>query len=240
MLVEICTNSYQSFINAQQSGADRIELCTELAVGGLTPSYGLIQKVMTQKKLLVNVLIRPRSGDFTYSNSDFEVMKSNINLCKDLGCNGIVSGVLHTDFTIDIARTRELIELANPMEFTFHRAFDWTPNPLQSLEQLKLLKVQRILTSGQETTAEKGFDLLQKLQEKAENNLIILPGGGINKNNILLFKKAGFKEVHFSATSLEKTIEKPKISMNSPRFFEETKVAISTVDNITTMIHLVK
>jgi len=239
MLVEICTNSYQSFINAQQSGVDRIELCTELAIGGITPSYGLLKKVMEQNKLFVNVLIRPRSGDFTYSDSEFEIMKLNIRLCKKLGCTGIVSGVLHNDFTIDITRTKELIELAKPMSFTFHRAFDWTPNPLDSLEQLLNIGLQRILTSGQETSAEKGIELLKILQKKAKNNLIILPGGGINQNNILLFKKAGFKEVHFSATSLEKTIEKPKISMNSPRFFNDTKTATSNSLLITKMIRKV-
>jgi copper homeostasis protein len=149
-------------------------------------------------------------------------MKHDIQLCKDLGYAGIVSGVLNADNTIDIERTRELIKLSKPLPFTFHRAFDWTPNPLEALEQLKELNVQRILTSGQASSAEKGIELLQQLKEKSQNQVIILPGGGINPTNTSLFKSAGFTEIHASATIIETISEAPKISMNSAKFFNET------------------
>ena len=126
MKLEICANSYQSASNAEKAGAHRIELCAELAVGGITPSYGLLKKVMHDLTIPVHVLIRPRSGDFTYSDAEFQIMKENILICKELGVTGIVSGVLKLDNTIDIERTKELVAVAKPMNFTFHRAFDWS------------------------------------------------------------------------------------------------------------------
>jgi copper homeostasis protein len=240
MIVEVCANSYLSALNAKKARADRIELCTELAVGGITPSYGLIKKVREDIDIPTNVLIRPRSGDFTYSNVEFDIMKQNILYCKEQGCNGIVSGVLNTNFTIDTKRTKELIDLANPLSFTFHRAFDWVKSPFNALEQLIDLGVDRILTSGQETTAEKGISLIEKLQTKARNKLILLPGGGISRANILQFKNAHFKEVHFSAIKLYKTLDFINVSMNSSRLFDETQLPISDMTNIKEMVDLVK
>lgn len=176
MKVEICANSYRSAINAEKSGAHRIELCAELAVGGITPSFGLIKKVITTLKIPVFVLIRPRSGNFTYSDDEFEIMKSDIAQCKALGCHGVVSGVLNKNNTIDVERTKVLVELAKPMAFTFHRAFDWVITPEDALEELASLGVNRVLTSGQETSALLGLDLLTQLNEQAKNRIIILPG----------------------------------------------------------------
>ena len=122
MILEICANSYQSAINAEKAGAQRIELCSEISVGGITPSLGLLKKVMHSLSIPVQVLIRPRSGDFHYSNAEFDIMKENILQCKELGCAGIVTGILHKDNTIDLKRTSELIELSKPMCFTFDRA----------------------------------------------------------------------------------------------------------------------
>jgi len=240
MKIEICANSYASAMNAEKAGADCIELCVELAVGGITPSYGLLKKVMEDSNILVNVLIRPRSGDFTYSDAEFEAMKLDIETCKELGCNGVVSGVLHKDFTIDLERTKVLVELSKPLSFTFHRAFDWTVNPFEALEQLMDLGVDRILSSGQEISAAKGLFLLEQLQQQAGDRLVILPGGGVTKESILEFKNADFKAVHFSATVLHTTINTPKTAMNSTRFFEETQVAISNLTKIEDMIGLVK
>ena len=200
MKTEVCANSYQSAINAQKGGADRIELCTELGVGGITPSHGLLKKVMSTLNIPVNVLIRPRSGNFCYNKAEFDTIKTDIGFCKSLGCAGIVSGVLHPDLTLNIERTKELIELARPMTFTFHRAFDCVQNPLKTLQQLIDLGADTILTSGQEKTAIKGIDLLNEMKALANGNIMILPGGGINEKNIGGFKDAGFKEVHFSAT----------------------------------------
>lgn len=222
MKIEICANSYQSALNAQEAGAHRIELSSELSVGGITPSFGLIKQVVKELNIPVFILIRPRSGNFTYSKAEFNIMKHNIQLCKDLGCSGIVSGVLNIDNTIDIKRTKELIQFSKPLPFTFHRAFDWTTNPIQALEQLIDMGVQRILTSGQEITAVKGIELLQRLKIAAYNKIILLPGGGINSENANLFKAVGFSEIHASASTIKQICKTPKISLNNEKFYDET------------------
>ncbi|MFT5762234.1 MAG: copper homeostasis protein [Polaribacter sp.] len=231
MKLEICANSYQSAINAEKAGANRIELCSELAVGGITPSYGLLKKAVEKLTIPIHVLIRPRSGDFTYTNDEFQVLKEDILLCKELGVTGIVSGVLTLNNTIDIERTKELVEISKPMNFTFHRAFDWVINPIKELKKLEEIGVTRILTSGQQNSAEIGLQNLIELQ-KATSKITIMPGGGINKNNIKLFQENGFKEVHLSATLQTKTIKKPIVSMNSNKHFDETQLAVSDVQQI--------
>jgi len=199
MILEVCANSYESALNAQKGGAQRIELCEDLAVGGLTPNFELSKKVISELNIPVFILIRPRDGDFNYSGEEFEQIKKDIIIFKELGCKGIVSGILtKKDNNIDISRTRELIELSKPLEFTFHRAFDEVLNPIQALHQLIKLKADRILTSGQAETAVKGLDLLKELINIAKKKIIIMPGSGVNINNILEFKKIGSKEIHGS------------------------------------------
>ena len=200
MLLEICANSYQSAKNAQDAGAHRIELCQQLSVGGITPSFGLLEHVLNHLRIKTFVLIRPRSGNFVYSNEEFEIMKTNIQLCKDLGAKGIVSGILNSDKTIDIHRTQELIKLSKPLSFTFHRAFDETINPQHALEQLADLGVSRILTSGQKPTAIEGIELLKQLHKISKGRLLILPGSGVDSSNVIQFKNAGFHEIHASAS----------------------------------------
>ena len=240
MKIEICANSYESAINAQKGGADRIELCSELAVGGITPSYGFIKTTLDTLTIPVNVLIRPRSGDFTYSEAEFDIMKRDILFCKQLGCNGIVAGILTSDNSLDIRRTQILADLAKPLSFTFHRAFDWVNNPLHAIDKLIEIGVNRVLTSGQETSAVKGIELLKKLRQYCSEKLVILPGGGITIHNVLQFKNTGFKEVHFSATKLHRSISTVKVSMNSNRFFDETQIAISDITAIKEIASLVK
>ncbi|WP_179344306.1 copper homeostasis protein CutC [Winogradskyella ursingii] len=201
MKLEICANSYQSAKNAQQAGAHRIELCQELSVGGITPSYGLLKQVIDNINIPVLVLIRPRGGNFVYSNDEFEIMKHDIEICKELGCAGIVSGVLKDDNSIDIKRTKELVELSKPLDFTFHRAFDEVKNPREALEQLIRMAVKRILTSGQQSTAEEGLELLKELNGIANGRITILAGGGVNSENAIKFKQAGLKEIHASAST---------------------------------------
>ncbi len=140
MMVEVCANSLQSALNAQQAGADRLEICSELGVGGVTASYGLLKKIKEKISIPVHVLIRPRSGDFSYSDTDFEVMLSDIDTCLKLGFEGIVCGVLDPDFKVDIERTKILREAAGGIQFTFHRAFDWVDDPLQALAELESVK----------------------------------------------------------------------------------------------------
>ncbi len=222
MIVEVCANSFQSAINAQAAGAHRIELCAELAVGGITPSFGLIKKVLGALSLPVHVLVRPRSGDFTYSKDEFEIIKEDIELCKQLGCAGIVSGVLNTHQGIDVERTQQLIALSRPLSFTFHRAFDWVPDPALALNQLMAMGANRILTSGQQRAAILGLDLLKALKHQAKGRIELLPGGGINPKNATEFKAAGFSEIHVSASEFSTVMAPPKIPMNSPKFFNET------------------
>jgi copper homeostasis protein len=232
MLLEICAATIQSAINAETAGAQSIELCAELAVGGITPSFGTIQEVLKQVSIPVFVLIRPRSGNFTYSKSDFEIIKADMLQCKKMGCAGIVSGVLNDDNSIDVIRTKELVELSKPLPFTFHRAFDWVPNPTEALENLIEIGVQRVLTSGQSASAEQGITMLTQLHQQAYNRIVILPGGGINEANVSLFKDAGFTEIHASATTLVQETSLPKVLMNSPKFFQENKVFESNVEII--------
>lgn len=234
MIVEICANNFQSALNAQEAGADRIELCSELAVGGITPNYGLLKKV-SELKIPVHVLIRPRSGDFMYSDSEFEVMKQNIALCKQLNCSGVVSGVLNKDLSVDMVRTKALIDFASPMTFTFHRAFDWTPNPLATAKKLAQIGVVRILTSGQAVSAIEGLPMLIQLRKTF--NGIILAAGGINLNNVSQFKAHGFEEIHLSVTVHKKTIDVPKISLNSAKHFDETMQSVSSLSIIKQLIN---
>ena len=189
MLVEVCCNSLESALNAERAGADRIELCSELGVGGITPSHGLIKLVREKLSIPIHVLIRPRSGHFTYSETDFEVMKADIEFCKEIGVDGIVSGVLTGDFYVHLDKTAELITLSKPMHFTFHRAFDWVVNPIESISQLEGLGVNTILTSAQQESALEGLSTIQEWQAST-NHLVIMPGGGISPNNIHRFKSS--------------------------------------------------
>jgi copper homeostasis protein len=232
MKLEICVNSYQSAINAQNGGAHRIELCSELSVGGITPSYGLLKKISENITIPVNVLIRPRSGNFCYADDEFEQMKSDIKICKKLNFSGIVSGVLNEDNSIDIERTKELIQLSRPLSFTFHRAFDCVPNPKKSLEKLINLKVDRILTSGLQEKAIDGIELLKELQEIAKNKLIILPGSAVNAQNISFFKEAGFQEIHTSASRI--------IHEEKSVFFGNTPQTVSDIGTIKEILKVIK
>ena len=200
MNLEVCTPNYQSAKNAYSADAHRIELCEKLEVGGITPSYDLIKKVRETLSIKMVVLIRPREGNFVYSYQEFETMKADIEFCKKLGCDGIVAGVLNSDNTIDLKRTKTLIDLSKPLEFTFHRAFDEVINPIVSLELLVELGANRLLTSGQKPSAKEGIELLKSLKEIAQDRIIIMPGAGINPDNAPLFKDAGFKEIHASAS----------------------------------------
>ena len=240
MIVEVCANSLQSALNAQQAGADRLELCSELGVGGITPSFGLLKKIKEQITIPVHVLIRPRSGDFSYSDADFDVMLSDIETCIELGFEGIVCGVLNTDFTLDIERTKMLRKATTGIQFTFHRAFDWIKDPLQALEELESIGVDNILTSGQCKTAVEGAPLLKTLLEKSKHCTII-PAAGIRSENVGVFQEIGFSVIHFSGVSTTSTLSKPpRISMNTPNLLVEDKVVLSDPALLEALINTVK
>lgn len=197
--LEICSNSLESALNAQNGGADRIELCAELSLGGVTPSYGTIKMAVELLEIPVYVLIRPRSGDFVYSNLEISVMKEDISFCAEVGCHGVVFGALKPDRTIDEDKTAELMQAAGFMDATFHKAFDEVPNPFEALDTLKELGMQRILTSGGAKSAVEGMDNLGELLEEAEDEVIIMPGGGIRGSNLHTLLELEALEYHSSA-----------------------------------------
>jgi len=240
MIVEVCANSFESAKNAQLAGAQRIELCAELGVGGVTPSYGLLKKVMDELNIAVNVLIRPRSGDFTYSDAEIDIMKQNIELCADLGCNGVVAGVLHKNFTLNVEKTQELIDASGDMMFTFHRAFDWVKDPKATFLQLQEMGVDAILTSGQQKSAPDGFVLLSELN-KLSTTCKIMPGGGVRTTNVDAFIEEGFSALHMSGAKFHQTLDvKPPFSMNSLSFLQEDQIAISEMETIKSVVKSVK
>ena len=198
-LIEIATSDFLTTRSAVEGGADRIELCANLAEGGTTPSYAYIKKCREAFDIALFPIIRPRGGDFLYTKDEFEIMKNDIKLCKELGCEGIVIGLLNMDGTIDMTRTSELVELVYPLEVTFHRAFDRCKDPFAALEELIEIGCQRILTSGQKPTVSEGVDLIAELSKKADDRIIILPGSGVRKDNIkMLAEKTGCIEFHSS------------------------------------------
>lgn len=240
MLVEVCANSLESALNAERAGADRIELCSELAVGGITPSYGLLKAVSEDISIPVRVLIRPRSGDFVYSEAEFEIMKKDIKLCAEMGFEGIVIGMLHSNFTIDEEGVEMLCEMGHGLKTTFHRAFDWIPNPLWGLEWIQTIGVDTILTSGQQKTAVDGIDLLSDLYDVASST-VIMPGSGINASNAHIFKEKGFKAIHLSGVQMiQKLQDQPKVAMNSPHMLSDDSVPISNFEVIQEVVKAVK
>ncbi len=197
--IEIATADFPSSKAAAEGGADRIELCDNLSEGGTTQSYGTIK--LCREKLSVELfpIIRPRGGDFLYSADEFEIMMQDVRLCKQLGCDGVVIGFLNADGSIDTSRTKKLVDLAYPLEVTFHRAFDRCRDPFEALEQLIEIGCARILTSGQKPAAPDGADLIAQLVQKADDRIIIMPGSGVRKDNIrALAEKTGALEFHSS------------------------------------------
>ena len=196
MIIEVCAESYEYALKAEKAGADRIELCKDLHLDGLTPDYESVKRTIDKLNIPVFILIRPRMGDFVYSNKEFELMKNDIVKFKEIGCKGIVSGVLNDDNTIDNVRTKELVKLSKPLEFTFHRAFDKVKDPIKEIENLIKIGINRVLTSGQKEKAIHGLVLLEQLNNISNNRIIIMPGSGISKNNLKNFEL--FDEVHGS------------------------------------------
>jgi len=199
-ILEIAANSVASALAAQEGGADRVELVGALELGGLTPSYATIALVRERLRIPVYVLIRPRAGDFLYSDLECETMQRDIEACKALGCDGVVIGVLEADGSVDVARSRTLIGAAGTLGVTFHRAFDLTRDPRQALEKLVGLGCERVLTSGARARATEGVDLIADLVTQAKNRIVVMAGAGIDEHNIAAVRAAtGARELHASA-----------------------------------------
>jgi len=198
-IIEIATTDFTTTKAAVAGGADRIELCAALAEGGTTPTYGTIRQCRESFDVPLFPIIRPRSGDFFYSEEEYQIMLHEIRVCKDLGCDGVVIGLLQANGHIDLKRTAALILAAYPMEVTFHRAFDRCLDPYDALEQLISVGCQRILTSGQQPTVMEGIEILTALVEKAADRIIIMPGSGVRKDNIkVLAEQTKALEFHSS------------------------------------------
>jgi copper homeostasis protein len=237
ILIEVCVDNAESAIAASKAGADRLELCSALSEGGLTPSKGLIEYVVSHVKIPVFALIRPRSGDFLYSNAEYNVIKSDIFTAKVAGISGIVIGMLNSDGSIDTCRMKEVIEMCNPLPVTFHRAFDMAIDPHKSLEKVIELGCKRVLTSGGKLTAAAGSSLISFLAQKAAERISIMPGAGINKKNLPeLIEATGCFEYHLSGSSrssVKMKYENQTLSEVFPLTFNITdKTKIEEICNI--------
>ncbi|MGO8676845.1 MAG: copper homeostasis protein CutC [Limisphaerales bacterium] len=217
MRVEICVDSTVGAFAAERGGADRVELCDNLLEGGTTPSAGCIKVARRGLKIGLQVIVRPRGGDFLYSEEEMQVMREDVVTARELGADGVVIGCLTAAGDIDRARTGELIELARPLNVTFHRAFDMCRDPREALEVLIGLGVERVLTSGQEASCLEGLDLIAALHRIAAGRIVIMPGGGVTPANVQRIVAAtGVTEVHLSARhSVESgmTYRNPRVFM---------------------------
>ncbi len=199
-ILEICAGSVESAIAARDGGAKRIELCAALEIGGVTPSVGVIAEARKVEGIMLNVIIRPRGGDFLYNEYETACMEQDIRTCKQMGVDGVVIGALTPEGDIDTAVCRRLIEAADGMSITFHRAFDMCRDAKKALEDLIALGCHRVLTSGQAPTALAGTALLKGLVEQANGRIIIMPGCGVNSTNAgQIIKETGATEIHASA-----------------------------------------
>lgn len=201
-IIEIATSDYATTAAAVAGGADRIELCANLAEGGTTPSYGVIKSCRKSFHTPIYPIIRPRGGDFVFTAEEFNCMVQDVQLCKQVGCDGVVIGLLRSDGNIDVERTAILVNLAYPLGVTFHRAFDRCADPLLALEQIINTGCERILTSDQQPNAMDGINLLTQLQQAADDRIIIMPGSGVRKENIAaIAKQTGCTQFHTSLRS---------------------------------------
>ena len=230
IIIEVCVDTVESALAAQQGGANRVELCDNLLEGGTTPSAGAIEVALQRLNIGVHVMIRPRGGDFCYSDVEFDIMRRDVALAKRLGAHGVVFGILRPDGTVDTERSRALIELARPLSVTFHRAFDVTRDPYQALEDLIELGVDRVLTSGQEISVLEGLDLIADLVCKAAGRIIIMPGGGTERNIKKVVSCCGVNEVHVIAP----TVVESRMNYRNNRVFMGGELRPPEYSRITT------
>lgn len=242
--LEICVDTVESAINAQIAGADRVELCTNLTEGGTTPGFGTICAARNNLTIGLHVLIRPRGGDFLYSDPEYDIMRREIDACSECGVDGIVLGILEAGGAIDVERTAKLIEFARPMSATFHRAFDMCNDPFKGLEDVIATGSDRLLTSGQNNNAEKGAKLISLLIEKAGKRIIVIPGSGINESNIVRIAKiTGAGEFHLSGRKViesEMIFRRQNISMGGHSDIPEFLRKVADPDMIGRIINKLK
>lgn len=235
--IEICANSVESAVKAQQAGAYRVELCAGIPEGGTTPSFGEIRmarQLLTLTKL--HVIIRPRGGDFLYSPTELEIMLHDIKVARQLGADGVVFGCLTAEGNIDMHAMKKLMNAVGDMSVTFHRAFDMCKNPQEAMEQIISLGISRILTSGQEATAEKGIPFLKELMDLADGRIIIMPGYGINASNIRkIAERTGTNEFHFSGRSPVESgmiYRNSKVSIGGTVKVDEYRIDVTDIEKV--------
>ncbi|XP_067909264.1 copper homeostasis protein cutC homolog isoform X2 [Heterodontus francisci] len=244
VLMEVCADSVESAINAERGGACRIELCSSLMEGGITPSIGLLQVVKQYVRIPVFAMIRPRGGDFLYSGSEIEVMKADIKMAKANGADGTVFGVLTEDGRVNTEVCMDLMAESRPLSVTFHRAFDMVHDPTTALECLISLGFERVLTSGCDSTALEGLPTIRRLVEQAKQRIIVVPGGGITERNVQrILEGSGAQEFHCSARSSRDSSMKFRncsVSMGASLSPPEYSVKVADICKIRTIIAIAK
>ncbi len=213
---EVCVDSIESALAAERGGADRIELCSDLLEGGLTPSYGTLKAARERVRIPIMAMVRPRGGDFCYSEAEFAAMRHDVRAAHETGAAGVVFGILTPDGDVDVQRTRELVDEATPRAVTFHRAFDMTRDAFAALDTLIDLGVNRVLTSGQESSVLEGLDLIARLVDRADGRIVVMPGGGITDRNVARICAAvPFAEMHFGGGAPTES----RMRFRNPRVF---------------------
>ena len=235
--LEVIAFTIESCSIIERAGAHRIELCDNPGEGGTTPSYGFLKQAREKVNIDLYPMIRPRGGDFLYSDDEFELMKKDVLLCKEIGCNGIVIGLLNADGTVDKKRSAALIDLAYPLGITFHRAFDRVRDGFEALETLIEIGCERVLTSGLTPNVTEGAAMLTQLVKAADERIIIMPGSGVRSNNIAeLAKQTGAVEFHTSArTMIASKMNYLNVAMN-----EELKTVIADEDEVKRTIEVLQ
>jgi copper homeostasis protein len=238
ILIEICVDSVASAMAAERGGARRIELCSDPLEGGITPSAGMIERVRAKVAVAIQVMIRPRGGDFFYDADEFEIMQRDIAIAKSLGADGVVFGILDAEGNVDTLRSRTLVEIAQPLDVTFHRAFDMSADLFRSLEDVHAIGASRILTSGGQPTALQGLPVIAELVKAARGRIPIIPGSGINAENAQrIVTESGVRELHAglgSSVASPMRFRNPQLSMGkaSDREYQRTVVLEENVRSL--------
>jgi len=242
--LEICVDSVESAINAQAAGADRVELCDNLIEGGTTPGYGSVVSARINLDIGLHVIIRPRGGDFLYSDLEFDIMRRDIEACGECGVDGIVTGILLAGGNIDVERTAKLFEFAYPMSTTFHRAFDMCGDPVRGLEDVIATGANRLLTSGMKNNTQDGIELIRQLVIQADERIIIMTGGGIDETNVALIATATkISEIHLTGRKTidsEMIFRRQGINMGGVPGIPEFSRKIADTDRIKSIISKLK
>lgn len=241
--IEVCAYSLESCLAAQEAGADRVELCAAMYDGGTTPPAGMIQLARELLHIELYIMIRPRGGDFLYSELEYQQMKRDLLFAKACGVDGIVIGLLNADGSVDIERTRELVELAAPLHVTFHRAFDMTADCFQALEDIICSGCYRILTSGQRNTVVEGLDVLRALVEKSAGRIRLMAGSGVSGENVLRIAETGVDAIHLSGKNSRDSrmrYRNPNVFMGGVPGIPEYEIVFSDCGKIQKVVMQVK